>query len=95
MKANIPDAISFVILKIYASELAPSLVKLFHLCLSALTSSCWKREPIQHVLKEGPPSQPSNDRPTPITSVLSKVFESIFNWKTRKPFYSSSRISDL
>src|ERR1700755_2275029 len=94
-KAYGPDGITPVVLKTCASELAPCLGKLFRLCLSTSTSpSCWKRALIQPVPKKGDPSQHSNYRPISLTSVLSKVFESILNRKIWKNLNSSNLISD-
>src|SRR6201990_3183552 len=45
--------------------------------------------------EQGDPSQPSNYRPISLTSVLSKVFESILNRKIWKHLNSSNLISDL
>ncbi|KAL7629919.1 UNVERIFIED_CONTAM: hypothetical protein RMT77_019962 [Armadillidium vulgare] len=94
-KAYGPDGIPPVVLKTCASELSPCLGKLFRLCLSTSTfPSCWKRALIQPVPKKGDPSQPSNYRPISLTSVLSKVFESILNRKIWKHLNSSNLISD-
>jgi exonuclease III len=94
-KAYGPDGIPPVVLKTCASELAPCLGKLFRLCLSTSTfPSCWKRALIQPVPKKGDPSQPSNYRPIALTSILSKVFESILNRKIWKHLKSSNLISD-
>src|ERR1044072_2822337 len=79
----------------HASELAPFLGKLFRLWLSTSTfPSCWKRALIQPVPKKGDPFQPSTHRPISLTSVLSKVFESILNRKIWKHLKSSILISD-
>ncbi|KAL7634069.1 UNVERIFIED_CONTAM: hypothetical protein RMT77_015397 [Armadillidium vulgare] len=94
-KAYGPDGIPPVVLKTCASELAPCLGKLFRLCLSTSNfPSCWKRALIQPVPKKGDPSQPSNYRPISLTSVLSKVFESILNRKIWKHLNTSNLISD-
>ncbi|KAL7632739.1 UNVERIFIED_CONTAM: hypothetical protein RMT77_016940 [Armadillidium vulgare] len=94
-KAYGPDGIPPLVLKTCASELAPCLGKLFRLCLSTSTfPSCWKRALIQPVPKNGDPSQPSNYHPISLTSVLSKVFESILNRKIWKHLNSSNLISD-
>src|ERR1044072_9461685 len=78
-----------------ASELAPCLGKLFRLWVSTSTfPSCWKRALIQPVPKKGAPFQPSTYRPISLTSVLSKVFESILNRKIWKHLKSSILISD-
>src|ERR1700755_2804646 len=80
-KAYCPDDIPLVVLKTCASELATCLGKLFRLCLSTATfPSYWKRPLIQPVPKKDP-SQPSNYRPVSLTSLLSKVSESILNRK--------------
>src|ERR1700755_728546 len=90
-----PDGIPPAVLKTCASELAPCLGKLFRLCLSTSTfPSCWKRALILPVPKKGDPSQPYNYRPISLTSVLSKVFESILNRKIWKYLNSSNLISD-
>ena len=44
--------------------------------------------------EQGDPSQPSNYRPISLTSVLSKVFEFILNWKIWKHLNSSNFIFD-
>src|ERR1700755_1995838 len=94
-KAYDPDGIHPVVLKTCASELAPCLGKLFRICLSTSTfPSCLKRALIQPVPKKGDPSQHSNYRPISLTSVLSKVFESILNRKIWKHLNSSNLISD-
>ena len=84
-----------MVLKICASELALCLGKLFRLCFSTSTfPSCWKRALIQPVAKKEDPSQPSNYHPISLTSVLSKIFESILNRKIWKHLNSSNLISD-
>jgi hypothetical protein len=94
-KAYGPDGIPPAVLKTCASELAPCLGKLFRLCLSSSTfPSCWKKALIQPVPKKGDPSNPSNYRPIALTSILSKVFESIINKKIWKHLNSSNLISD-
>ncbi|KAL7630118.1 UNVERIFIED_CONTAM: hypothetical protein RMT77_019747 [Armadillidium vulgare] len=94
-KAYGPERIPPAVLKTCASELAPCLGKLFTLCLSTSTfPSCWKRALILPVQKKGKPSQPSNYRPISLTSVLSKVFESILNRKIWKYLNSSNLFSD-
>src|SRR6201990_1715513 len=83
------------LLKTCASELTPCFGKLFRLCLSTSTfPSCWKHALIQPVPKKGDPSQPSNYHPISLTSVLSKVFESILNRKIWKHLKSSNLISN-
>ncbi|KAL7634036.1 UNVERIFIED_CONTAM: hypothetical protein RMT77_015361 [Armadillidium vulgare] len=94
-KAYGPDGIPPAVLKTCASELAPCLGKLFRLCRSTSTfPSCWKRSLIQPVPKKGDLSQPSNYSPISLTSVLSKVFESILKRKILKHLNSSNLIPD-
>ena len=94
-KAYGPDGIPPVVLKACTYELAPYLGKLSCLCLSTSNfPSCWKRALIHPMPKKEDPSQPSNYRPISLTSVLSKVFESIFNRKIWKHLNSSNLISD-
>ena len=94
-KAYGPDGIPPVVLKLCARELAPCLEKLFNLCLSSGSfPSCWKRALIQPVPKKGDPTLPSNYRPIALTSVLSKVFESILNRKIWEHLSSHNLISD-
>ena len=94
-KAYGPDGLPPVVLKTCVSELAPCLGKLFRLCLSTSTfPSCWKRALVQPVPKKGDPSQPSNYRPIALTSILSKVFESILNRKIWKHLNSRNLICD-
>ena len=94
-KAYGPDGVPPVVLKSCARELAPCLESLFCLCLSTGSyPSCWKRALIQPVPKKGDPSLPSNYRPIALTSVLSKVFESILNGKIWKHLNSFKLISD-
>ena len=82
LKAHGPDGVLPVILKICAFELAPCLVKLFHLCLSTSTyPSCWMFAHIQPVPKKGDRSNPSNYSPIALISCFSKAFESVLNKK--------------
>ena len=86
-KAYGPDGIPPIVLKNCAPVLTPCLSKLFRLCLSSSTfPSCWKNALVQPVPKKGDPSQPSNYRPIALTSVLSKVFESLLNRKIWKHY---------
>src|ERR1700755_136604 len=56
---NTKKAYCPAVLKACASELAPCLGKLFHLCLPTSTFPfCWKRAIIQHVPKKGEPINP-------------------------------------
>ena len=55
------DGVPSLVLKNYASVLAPCLAKLFQLCLSISTlSSCWKFAYIQPVPKKSAHCNPSN-----------------------------------
>ena len=94
-KAYGPDGIPPLVLKSCARQLAPCLLRLFRLCLSSGSfPSCWKRALIQPVPKKGDPSLPSNYRPIALTSILSKVFESIINRKIWGCDEFSKSISD-
>ena len=94
-KAYGPDGIPPVVLRNCVSALAPCLVKLFRLCLSTSTfPSSWKCALVQPVPKKGDRSLPSNYRPIALTSILSKVFESILNRKIWKHLNSFALISD-
>ena len=76
LKAYGPDGVPPVVLKNYASELAPCLVKLFHLCLSTSTyPSSWKFAHIQPVRSKCDHSNPSNYRPIVLIFCLSKALQ--------------------
>ena len=94
-KASGPDGIPSIVLKNCASALAPVLGKLYRLCLSTCSfPSCWKFAIIQPVPKKGDHSNPSNYRPIALTSVISKIFESLINKKIVKHLDTFNLISD-
>ena len=93
-KAYDPHGIPPVVLKNCVSELAPSLVKVYRLCLStSIYLSCWKFAHIQLVPKEGDHYK-SNYHPTALISCHSKAFESLFNKKTMRHLSAYNLFSD-
>ncbi len=65
--------------------MTPCLVQLFRLCLSTSTfPSCWKYDYVQPVPRKADRSNPSNYRPIPLISWLSKASETILNRKFLK-----------
>ena len=90
-----PDWVYPIIPRNCVSVLAPCLVKLFQLCLSASTfPSCWKFAYILLVTKKGDRSNPSKYLPIALISCLSKVFEFIFNKKILKHLSLHNLLSD-
>src|ERR1700755_2527967 len=78
-----------------ASELAPSLIQLFSLCLNTSTFlQCWKNVLVQHILKKGSRSDLSNYRPIALTCILSKIFETLLNSHFLDHLESHSLLSD-
>src|ERR1700755_1708381 len=94
-KASGPDGIPPRVLRECASELAPSLVQLFSLCLNTSTfPQCWKRAIVQPIPKKGSRSDPSNYRPIALTCILSKIFETLLNSHFLDHLESHSLLSD-
>ena len=78
-----------------ASELAPCLVKLFRLSLSASTyPSCWKLAHILPVPHKGDRSNFSNYHPIALNSCLSKAFKSVHNKKIMSHLSAHNLLSD-
>ena len=76
-----PDGLSSSLLVNYATELAPFLLIMFtHSLSSGVVPPSFKRAAITPVFKSGNRSVPSNYRPISLTSVISKVLESILNY---------------
>ena len=79
-KASGPDGIPPIVLLNCAPELAPILSRLYRLSYSSgCYPSAWKHAHVCPVPKKGAKSNPSNYRPIAITSILSKVMETIIN----------------
>src|ERR1700755_1786560 len=94
-KASGPDGIPPRVLRECASELAPSLVQLFSLCLNTSTfHQCWKRAIVQPISKKGSRFDPSNYRPIALTCILSKTFETLLNSHFLDHLESHSFLSD-
>ncbi|CAB4040147.1 Hypothetical predicted protein, partial [Paramuricea clavata] len=75
-KASGPDGIPGRLLKAIATEITPSLTKVFNLSLcSGKVPSAWKTALITPILKEGNPHVVTNYRPISLLSILSKVLE--------------------
>ena len=94
-KASGPDGIPPIVLKNCAPELAPILGKLYRLSYSmGCYPSVWKHAHVCPVPKKGTKSDPSNYRPIAITSILSKVMETIINKHVLNFLESHALISD-
>ncbi|KAA5655210.1 reverse transcriptase family protein, partial [Pseudomonas aeruginosa] len=79
-KSSGPDGISPIVLKVCAPELAPALTRLFrHSYVLGVVPHSWKTALVHPIPKKGDRSVPSNYRPIAITSLLSKIMESIIN----------------
>ena len=76
LKASGPDAIPGRLLKAVATEITPSLTRVFNLSLSSgKVPSAWKIALITPILKYGDPHVVTNYRPISLLSILSKVLE--------------------
>ena len=77
-KSSGPDGIPAIVLKFYAPEFAPVLNKLFQLSYElGIFPSSWKLAHVFPIPQNGEKSDPSNYRPTGITSLISKTVETI------------------
>ena len=80
-----PDGIPSLILKTFASELAPVLTKIF--CIwhkSGIFPDCWKTANVHPIPKKGDKSNPANYRPIVIIPIIAKVFERYINHKIKE-----------
>lgn len=79
-KSSGPDGIPPIVLKTCAPELTPVLTRLFRLCYTTgVVPKAWRTALVHPIPKKGDSSNPSNYRPIAITSLLSKIMESIIN----------------
>lgn len=89
-KAYEPEGIPPRVLKEYASELAPVLVRLFCFCLKTKTfPSFWKHE-LPQPSSEADQFNPSDYHPDALASTISKVLESFLNSHFLKDFESNT-----
>ncbi|CAK1596057.1 unnamed protein product [Parnassius mnemosyne] len=79
-KSSGPDGIPSIVLRTCAPELAPVLTRLFRYSYSqGVVPNSWKTAFVHPIPKKGDRSDPSNYRPIAITSLFSKIMESIIN----------------
>ena len=84
-KATGPDDISARVLRECATELAPSLSRLFRMSLrSGRVPAGWKRGRITACHKGGSRNNPENYRPISLLPIVSKVLEAIVNRRLRR-----------
>ena len=77
-KAPGPDHIPIKFLKLFASELSPSLLLVYKASLEqGVVPSAWKKALITPVFKKGVRTDPANYRPISLTSIPCKVLEHI------------------
>ncbi|CAF4763442.1 unnamed protein product [Pieris macdunnoughi] len=94
-KSSGPDGIPPIVLRTCAPELAPVLTRLFRYLYSLGTvPKCWKTALIHPIPKKGDRSDPSNYRPIAITSLFSKIMESIVNCQLLRYLEGHQLISD-
>src|SRR5678815_2006345 len=83
------------VLKECAYVQTPPLVQLYSLCLNTSTfPQCWKHAHVQPIPKKGSRSDPSNYRPITLTSIPSKIFETLLNSHFLDHLESHSLLSD-
>lgn len=94
-KSSGPDGIPPVVLKTCAPELAPVLTRLFrHSYALGVVPTSWKTALVHPIPKKGDRSDPCNYRPIAITSLLSKIMESIINRQLLRYLEEHQLISD-
>ena len=94
-KSTGPDGISARVLKECASELAPSISKLFSMSFrTGKLPDEWKSSNVCPVYKKGSKSAPENYRPISLLCIVSKVMEGIINRKLRNYLVNNGKIHD-
>lgn len=94
-KSSGPDGIPPIVLKTCAPELAPVLTRLFRLSYtSGVVPDSWRTALVHPIPKKGDRSNPSNYRPIAITSLFSKIMESIINRQLLKYLEDQQLLSD-
>ncbi|CAF4908224.1 unnamed protein product [Pieris macdunnoughi] len=94
-KSSGPDGIPPIVLRTCAPELAPVLTRLFrYLYTLGTVPKCWKIASIHPIPKKGDRSDPSNYRPIAITSLFSKIMETIINSQLLRYLEGHQLISD-
>ncbi|CAH2041149.1 unnamed protein product, partial [Iphiclides podalirius] len=94
-KSSGPDGIPPIVLKTCAPELAPVLTRLFRLSYTlGVFPKTWKAALVHPIPKKGNSSDPSNYRPIAITSLLSKIMETIINCQLLRYLEEHQLISD-
>lgn len=94
-KSKGPDSIPAIVLKTCAPELAPVLNKLFQLSYKhGIFPSLWKQVHVFPIPKKGDKSDPSNYRPIAISSLLSKVMETIITHQLLSYLETNQLLSD-
>ena len=77
-KAPGPDSVHPLILKKFANQLCKPLAKIYNLSFSSqILPSLWKIGNISAIFKKGDKTLPQNYRPVQLTSIVSKIIESI------------------
>ncbi|CAK1584849.1 unnamed protein product [Parnassius mnemosyne] len=94
-KSSGPDGVPPIVLKTCAPELAPVLTRLFRYSYSqGVVPNSWKTALVHPIPKKGDRSDPSNYRPIAITSLFSKIMESIINCQLMRYLEDHQLISD-
>ncbi|CAK1583471.1 unnamed protein product [Parnassius mnemosyne] len=95
-KSSGPDGIPPIVLRTCAPELAPVLTRLFQYSYSlGVFPKSWKTAFVHPIPKKGDRLDPYNYRPIAITSLFSKIIESIINCQLMRYLENHQLISDL
>ncbi|CAK1589721.1 unnamed protein product [Parnassius mnemosyne] len=94
-KSSGPDGVPPIVLKTCAPELAPVLTRLFRYSYSlGIVPNSWKTALVHPIPKKGDRSDPSNYRFIAITSLFSKVMETVINSQLMRYLEDHQLISD-